>query len=63
MSSEITLGGQAVIEGVLMRTQKEYAIAVRDPKGKIVVKKEKIKTAAKKFKLLQLQYLYSRYSQ
>lgn len=38
----ITYGGQAVIEGVLMRGQKAYAIAMRDPDGKIVLHKEKL---------------------
>ncbi len=33
----ITYGGQAVIEGVLMRGQKAYAIAMRAPQGEIVV--------------------------
>jgi uncharacterized protein YqhQ len=38
----ITYGGQAVIEGVLMRGQKAYAIAMRDPDGVIVLHKEKL---------------------
>ena len=38
----ITYGGQAVIEGVLMRGQKAFAIAMRDPDGKIVLHKEKL---------------------
>ncbi len=46
---EITIGGQAVIEGVLMRTLDEYAIAVRDPEGKIVTKKASINTSKKSF--------------
>src|SRR5512142_1370869 len=33
----ITYGGQAVIEGVMMRGQKAFAIAMRAPDGKIVV--------------------------
>ncbi len=36
----ITYGGQAVIEGVMMRGQKAYAIAMRAPDGKIVVHTE-----------------------
>ncbi len=52
--AEMALGGQAVIEGVLMRTRDEYAVAVRNPKGRIIVKKGKIATASKKFRLLQL---------
>ena len=38
----ITYGGQAVIEGVMMRGQKAYAIAMRAPDGKIVVHNEKL---------------------
>lgn len=38
----ITYGGQAVIEGVLMRGQKAYAIAMRDPDGKIVLHEDKL---------------------
>jgi len=38
----ITYGGQAVIEGVLMRGQKAFAIAMRDPEGEIVVHHEKL---------------------
>jgi uncharacterized protein YqhQ len=38
----ITYGGQAVIEGVLMRGQKAYAIAMRAPDGSIAVHTEKL---------------------
>lgn len=38
----ITYGGQAVIEGVLMRGQRAYAIAMRAPDGKIAIHTEKL---------------------
>jgi uncharacterized protein YqhQ len=38
----ITYGGQAVIEGVLMRGQKAYAMAMRAPDGRIVIHNEKL---------------------
>ncbi len=38
----ITYGGQAVIEGVMMRGQKAFAIAMRAPDGTIVVHREKL---------------------
>ncbi len=38
----ITYGGQAVIEGVLMRGQKAFAIAMRAPDGGIVIHTEKL---------------------
>ena len=56
MSEEITLGGQAVVEGVLMRTKTHYAVAVRNPEKKIVVKKEKINSFASKHKLFSLPF-------
>lgn len=46
------IGGQAVIEGVMMRGKKLYALAVRTPKKKIVVEKTPIKPAAEKCKIL-----------
>jgi len=38
----ISYGGQAVIEGVMMRGQKAFAIAMRSPDGNIVVHKENL---------------------
>lgn len=38
----ISYGGQAVIEGVMMRGQKAFAIAMRAPNGSIVVHKENL---------------------
>ncbi|MFZ5879459.1 MAG: DUF1385 domain-containing protein [Chloroflexota bacterium] len=38
----ITYGGQAVIEGVMMRGQKAFAIAMRAPDGTIAVHEEKL---------------------
>jgi uncharacterized protein YqhQ len=35
-----TYGGQAVIEGVMMRGKKQLAVAVRNPKGEIVIHTE-----------------------
>lgn len=46
------IGGQAVIEGVMMRGKKLYALAVRTPKKEIVVEKTPIKPAAEKCKIL-----------
>lgn len=39
----MNIGGQAVIEGVLMRDKERLAIAVRLPNGKIRVKKEQVR--------------------
>lgn len=38
-------GGQAVIEGVMMRGSTHVAVAVRDPQGHIVVREEPIRSA------------------
>lgn len=38
--TEFNYGGQAVIEGVMMRGSKALAVAVRDPKGEIVIHTE-----------------------
>jgi uncharacterized protein YqhQ len=37
---ELNYGGQAVMEGVMMRGSKGMAVAVRDPKGEIVIHSE-----------------------
>lgn len=51
------VGGQAVIEGVMMRSQKCTATAVRKKDGKIVIKKEKTTSFTKKSKILQLPFI------
>jgi len=38
-----TIGGQAVIEGVMMKSSKGWAVAVRNPEGDIIVQSEKFK--------------------
>ncbi len=38
----ITYGGQAVIEGVMMRGQKAFAVAMRAPDGNLIVHTEKL---------------------
>ena len=40
---DILVGGQAVIEGVMMRTPHAYAVAVRRANGSVEVKKEPVK--------------------
>jgi uncharacterized protein YqhQ len=41
------VGGQAVIEGIMMKGPEDIAIAVRKPDGEIVVSKEKLKASRK----------------
>ena len=45
-----TVGGQAVMEGVMMKSRSDMAIAVRNEKGNIVVRTKKVKAAKDKFK-------------
>ncbi len=40
---DVTVGGQAVIEGVMMKSPKGWAVAVRNPDGEIIIKSEKFK--------------------
>ncbi len=49
MADKCNIGGQAVIEGVMMRAPGQLAIAVRKPEGGIVVRKEDIAIDRNKF--------------
>lgn len=48
------IGGQAVIEGVMMKNQKEYAVAVRKPDGQIEVTKKTCRSLRDKSKFANL---------
>ncbi len=50
--SSILVGGQAVIEGVMMRVPGYISTAVRDPNGKIVTNRQEFTTLVKKYKYL-----------
>lgn len=41
------IGGQAVLEGIMMKHNEEYAVAIRKPDGEISVKKEKYHSIVK----------------
>ena len=45
------IGGQAVIEGIMMQNGNDYAIAVRKPDGDIEVKKDTYLSMTKKHKV------------
>ncbi len=47
------IGGQAVIEGVMMRSPRFYAVAVRNPQGEIVVKSEPVVSLASKYAIFK----------
>ncbi len=42
------IGGQAVLEGIMMKNKDAYAVAVRKPNGKIEIKKDEYKSKADK---------------
>ncbi|QHQ59885.1 DUF1385 domain-containing protein [Anaerocolumna sedimenticola] len=47
------VGGQAVIEGVMMKNKEQYAVAVRKPNNEIVVEKNTFISAAEKYKIFK----------
>jgi uncharacterized protein YqhQ len=51
---KINIGGQAVIEGVMMRAPRSVAIAVRRPSGEIVVRKEEAVPLSERFPVVKL---------
>lgn len=51
------VGGQAVIEGVMMRGTKGQATSVRTPKGKIETKHENIIPITKRFKVINIPFI------
>lgn len=53
-AAKINIGGQAVIEGVMMRAPRALAIAVRRPDGEITVKKEEVIPLSERFPVVKL---------
>jgi len=51
---KLNVGGQAVIEGVMMRSPNYWAVAVRKPNGEIEVKKDKLKALSEKTKFFKM---------
>jgi uncharacterized protein YqhQ len=52
--SKINIGGQAVLEGVMMRAPRSLAIAVRRPDGGISVKSETVIPLSERFPIVKL---------
>ena len=50
----ISVGGQAVIEGVMMRSPTYYATAVRTPQGRIVIQKNRFRGLTSRFRFLNI---------
>jgi len=53
-AEKINIGGQAVIEGVMMRAPRAMAIAVRRPDGEIAVKREEVIPLSERFPIVKL---------
>lgn len=52
-----TIGGQAIIEGVMMKGPEKIAVAVRKPNKEIEIKVEPVKSIAKRIKFLGLPFI------
>ncbi len=53
----VSIGGQAVMEGVMMRGRRSMATAVRDPEGKIQVESERITPPEKRHKATKIPFV------
>lgn len=52
--NKVSYGGQAVMEGVLMRGKAAYAMAVRRPNGEIAMIEKEISSISDRYKILKL---------
>lgn len=57
MSPKLMVGGQAVIEGVMMRGPKLTATAVRDPSGKIQVEVKPVHSISERFPIFKKPFI------
>ncbi|MFP5286879.1 MAG: DUF1385 domain-containing protein, partial [Thermoanaerobaculia bacterium] len=51
--TELLIGGQALIEGVLMRSPGAYGIAVRRPDGSLALQRGKVASIARRWPVLK----------
>lgn len=51
------IGGQAVIEGIMMMNRENYAVAVRKPDGEIEVKEDRYVSITQKSRILSLPFI------
>lgn len=56
-NQDILYGGQAVIEGVMMRSPRYFAVACRHPKGEVIVQKEEVKAFWGRFRALRIPFV------
>src|SRR5512140_1253602 len=57
VETQLAVGGQAVLEGVMMRSPRALAIAVRRPDGTIILKDEVYTSLAETYPLLKRPFL------
>ena len=55
--NDIHVGGQAVIEGVMMRAPKSLAIALRRPNGEILIKEDRWRSLSERWSFLKWPFL------
>ena len=60
-SFKTTIGGQALIEGVMMKGPSKTAMVVRKPDGQIQIKTENNRDLSKKYKILKLPIIRGAY--
>ena len=53
----LAFGGQAVMEGVMMRSKNHMVVCVRQPNKEIVTKKEILHTLSEKYRFLKLPFI------
>ena len=56
-SLDLAIGGQAVIEGVMMRCPTAIATAVRTPEGRIIVRKRPFRGVTARFRFLNIPFV------
>lgn len=54
---DMLIGGQAVIEGVMMRSLTGYSVAVRQPDGGVSIRKDKLTSITQKYPFLKIPVL------
>lgn len=54
---DMLIGGQAVIEGVMMRSLTGYSVAVRQPDGGVAIKKDQLVSVTQKYPFLKTPVL------
>lgn len=54
---DMLIGGQAVIEGVMMRSLTGYSVAVRQPDGGVAIKKDKLTSITARYPFLKIPVL------